>query len=264
MGTGLALVGDTTREAVYYAVMIDGLSPHRASELFSIPETHVRRFVHEVEEENSRQHQSEAAAIRQLSRHRYERIFRNGAEAFEKSGTPKRKNVKKKWSEDGGVSADGAAIGGGSGESTEETEEERIGDPRFLNVQLAAVKEIGNLYGAEAPKTTIALSRTTHDVYIEMMNLPEEELQRQATLALLEQQKVLLFDQEPHKEPIACLRSSPVMNPAPNPEPPIFPVPASPVLPEPTSDSCNSPVPTESASESKNAIASPETTIASE
>lgn len=180
---------ETVREAIFFALAVEGLTPKYVAAQFSVPggAKEVLRIYEEVRIERQDDYENHAALVRHFNRVNYERILRTSNEAFEESRLPKKKTVERSWS--GGEN--------GSGSSEETQEEERVGDPRFLTVQLAALKEIGNLVGAEQPKTVNINTRSTHQVFVDLLKLPEEELARRAAMAQLEQEGVLVIDQQP-------------------------------------------------------------------
>lgn len=213
---------ETLREAVFFALAVECLTPQAVASQFGLSggPREALRIYEEVRIEREQDYENNAAMQRHFGRVNYERVMRTAAESFEESKLSKTKTVERSWT--GGEN--------GSGSSDETQIEERVGDPRFLTVQLAALKEIGNLVGAEQPKTINVNTRSVHQVFIDKMQLSDDELIRQAALAQLEQDGVLVIDQLPApvalpgavsepKEEVPCPMSSSVQNPNKTPLP---------------------------------------------
>lgn len=180
---------ETVREAVFFALAVECLTPSAVASQYGLKggAKEALRIYEEVRVEREQDYENSAALIRHYNRLQYERLLREANEAFQESRLPKKKTTERSWT--GGEN--------GSGSSDEEQTEERVGDPRFLTVQIAALKEIGNLVGAEQPKTINVNTRSVHQVFIDKMRLPEDVLVQQAALAQLEQDGVLVIDQPP-------------------------------------------------------------------
>jgi hypothetical protein len=80
------------------------------------------------------------------------------------------------------------------------TTEERVGDPKFLAIQLQAADLRSKLHGAEAPKRLEVETKTTLDVYIEVSALSREERDREAELYRMRQAGLIVIEQEPQPE----------------------------------------------------------------
>ncbi len=75
-------------------------------------------------------------------------------------------------------------------------EEDSPGDPRLLNTRLNAAVTIAQIQIPKMPQQFNVNSRTQHDITVRLESMSDEELEKIALLAQLEQDGVLLIDQQ--------------------------------------------------------------------
>ena len=73
------------------------------------------------------------------------------------------------------------------------------GDPRLLNTRLNAAVTIAQIQIPKMPQQFNVNSRTQHDITVRLESMSDEELEKIALLAQLEQDGVLLIDQKDFK-----------------------------------------------------------------
>lgn len=159
--------------------MVEGVSWKAAAEQYGLTLAETRAAYDRADAVAQARRGSNAEAWRHSLAHVYLDIAAKAQEAFEKSC---QKSVKKSKKD------------GPKGVTYETTVEQRVGDPRFLNTRIAAIAEIGRIYVPDLPKEININERSEHDITFRLENMTDEELDRAALIAKMEQDGLIEVD----------------------------------------------------------------------
>ena len=176
----LAEVTDVIEVAIHQMVTIDGRHPEKIAQHYGLTVEDVREVYRRASQSNESRFGSNSAMWRHylIEASLFDMAQLQGA--WEKSTTRKRIKTTK--------------TGGKFSPIVERTVEDRCGDPRFLSVKTQVLGAIAKLSGAEAPKELNINTRSEHDITVRLESMSDEELEKLATLARLEQEGVIQVD----------------------------------------------------------------------
>ncbi len=174
----LAEVTPVIETAIHQNILIDGMTWEAVANSHRLTVDEVREIFLRANSAAQARQGSNAEGWRFLLTQSLLDAANDAQEAFEKSKAGK---VKRKFQD---------------GVEVERIVEDSCGNPQFLNTRITALSTMAQI---NIPKEFNMNSKSSHDITVNFKNMTDEELERMAVLARLEQEGVLLIDQQDYR-----------------------------------------------------------------